>query len=147
MIDIVSENIIKDNYENISSLKSYLDKLKFGDYSSTDLLSLADEFGITGDSVEELTEKIQALMDAEMDSILKQIDDILNNAYKTNNISLLNTISQTAVNKNENALLNLLYKINLYSNSVKIKSRKYAILAELSTHLAYYGLNTIAKPI
>lgn len=147
MIDIVSENIIKYYYENISYLKSYLDKLKFGNFSSSDKLSLADDFGIIGDSVEELTVKVQNLMDSKLNSILKQIDDILNNAYKTNNISLLNTISQSAVNKNENSLLNLLDKIDLYSNSVKLKSRKYAILAELSTHLAYYGLNTIAKPI
>lgn len=147
MIDIVGENIIKDYYENIYSLKSYIDKLKSGDFSSSDELSLANEFSITGDSVEELTKKIQEIIDSELDSILKQIDDILNNAYKTNNISLLNTISQPVVNKNENALLNLLDKINLYSNNVKIKTRKCAILAELNTRLAYYGLKPIAKPV
>lgn len=143
----MDENAIKDCNEKISSLKSYLDKLTFGSLSPFEQFFLAEKFSITGDSVEELTNKIQNLMDSEMDSIIKQIDDILNNAYKTDNISLLNTISQSAVNKNENSIINLLDKINLYSNNVNIKARKCAILAELSTHLAYYGLNTIAKPI
>ncbi len=75
----LDEDAIKDYNDKILSLKSYLDKIKSGDFSNADNSSLADDFGITGDSVEELTEKIQALMDAEMDSIIKQIDEILNN--------------------------------------------------------------------
>lgn len=74
----LDEGAIKDYNDKISSLKSYLDKIKSGDFSNADKSSLADDFGITGDSVDELTEKIQELMDTEMDSIINQIDEILN---------------------------------------------------------------------
>lgn len=74
----LDEDAIKNYNDKISFLKSYLDKLKSGDFSNTDKSSLADDFGITGDSVDELTEKIQELMDTEMDSIINQIDEILN---------------------------------------------------------------------
>ena len=65
--------------EKISTLQSYLEKLENGSFSPADESSLITDFGITGDSIDELTEKIQTLMDAEMDSIIKQIDEILNN--------------------------------------------------------------------
>ena len=143
----LDKDAIKDYNDKISSLKSYLDKLKSGDFTNADKSSLITDFGITGDSVKELTEKIQNLMNTEMNTIISQIDKILNNDYNTNNISFLNMISQAITRKNENSIINLLNKIDLYSNNIKIKARKCAILAELSTHLAYYGLNTIATPV
>jgi len=69
---------IDDYTEKINTLQSYLDKFKDGSYSPADKLSLATDFGITGDSVEDITNQIQKLMDTEMDTITAKIDEILN---------------------------------------------------------------------
>lgn len=78
----LDDNAIDNYQKKLSTLKSYLEKFKNGTYSSTDIttdkISLATEFGIAGDSVEELTGKIQDLIDVETDSIIKAIDKILN---------------------------------------------------------------------
>lgn len=111
----LDENAIDNYQKKISSLKSYLDKIKSGDYSSTDLLSLADEFGITGDSIEELTEKIQNLMNAEMNTIISQINKILDdeNLNESTKIAVEN-LKQSLIDTNKEAQ-NL--KSTLFNNS------------------------------
>ena len=111
----LDENAIDNYQKKISSLKSYLDKIKSGDYSSTDLLSLADEFGITGDSVEELTEKIQNLMNAEMNTIISQINKILDDENLNESTKkAVENLKQSLIDTNKEAQ-NL--KSTLFNNS------------------------------
>lgn len=111
----LDENAIDNYQKKISSLKSYLDKIKSGDYSSTDLLSLADEFGITGDSIEELTEKIQNLMNAEMNTIISQINKILDDENLNESTKkAVENLKQSLIDTNKEAQ-NL--KSTLFNNS------------------------------
>ena len=74
----LDEDAISDYKDKISSLQSYLEKFSSGSYSSADISSLADDFGIIGNSAEETSKKIRKLMDKETKSIVTQIDEILN---------------------------------------------------------------------
>ena len=67
-----------DEYKDkISSLQSYLKKLEDGDYSPADLESLAEEFDIIGNTVEERIDKINDKIQKERFDIVAIIDDII----------------------------------------------------------------------
>ncbi len=100
----LDEDAISDYQSKIASLQSYLEKFSSGSYSSADMLTLTDEFGIVGDSAEEVSKKIQKLMNKEMKSIVAQIDEILN----TQNLDgetrkALELLKQTLIDANKEA--------------------------------------------
>lgn len=120
-----------DKYnEKISTLQSYLEKLENGSFTSIDESSLITDFGITGDSVKELTEKIQNLMDAELKSVIKQIDKVINtqNLDETTKKALIALKeSLTGVNKEAQDLNNNL--------SFKLTNNPLADIQKLSQGL------------
>ncbi len=68
---------IEDYKEKLSSLQSYLEKFRDGSYTPEDLLSLADEFNIIGDTAEERISKVAALMQSETRKAVAIIDNII----------------------------------------------------------------------
>ena len=68
---------IEDYKEKLSSLQSYLEKFRDGSYTPEDLLSLADEFNIIGDTAEERISKVAALMQSETKKAVAIIDSII----------------------------------------------------------------------
>lgn len=68
---------IEDYKEKLSSLQSYLEKFRDGSYTPEDLLSLADEFNIIGDTAEERISKVAALMQSETKKAVAIIDNII----------------------------------------------------------------------
>ncbi len=78
--DDTYSDAINEYEQQRASLQSYLDKINNNTLESSDKLSLATEFGITGDSVDELRENIEKLMDADLDGIIKKIDHLLNDS-------------------------------------------------------------------
>lgn len=68
---------IEDYKEKLSSLQSYLEKFRDGSYTPEDLLSLADEFNIVGDTAEERISKVAALMQSETKKVVAIIDNII----------------------------------------------------------------------
>lgn len=68
---------IEDYKEKLSSLQSYLEKFRDGSYTPEDLLSLATEFNIVGDTAEERISKVAALMQSETRKAVAIIDNII----------------------------------------------------------------------
>lgn len=68
---------IEDYKEKLSSLQSYLEKFRDGSYTPEDLLSLADEFNIIGDTAEERISKVASLMQSETKKAVALIDNII----------------------------------------------------------------------
>lgn len=75
---ILSDNDVDDYQKKLSSLESYLEKFKSGEFSSSDKTSLLTEFGIVADSAEEAAEKIQKRMDKVTNSIVADLKEVLN---------------------------------------------------------------------
>lgn len=75
--DDTYSDAINEYEQQRASLQSYLDKINTNTLESSDKLSLATEFGITGDSVDELREKIEKLMGLNLSNIIKKIDQLL----------------------------------------------------------------------
>ena len=75
---ILSDADVDDYQKKLSSLESYLEKFRSGEFSSSDKTSLLTEFGIIADSAEEATEKIQKRMDKVTNSIVTDLKEILN---------------------------------------------------------------------
>lgn len=78
--DDTYSDIINAYEQQRASLQSYLDKIANNTFESSDKLSLATEFGITGDSIDELPTRIKSLMDLNLDGIIKKIDHLLNDS-------------------------------------------------------------------
>lgn len=68
---------IEDYKEKLSSLQSYLEKFRDGSYTPEDLLSLADEFNIIGDTAKERISKVASLMQSETKKAVALIDNII----------------------------------------------------------------------
>lgn len=75
---ILSDADVDDYQKKLSSLESYLEKFKSGEFSSSDKTSLLTDFGIVADSAEEAAEKIQKRMDKVTNSIVADLKEILN---------------------------------------------------------------------
>lgn len=72
---------IDDYQTKISKLSELSTKLKeavsMDDLESSDIIDLAQDFGITGDSIEKLRQKVESTMDLNYDSLIKSIDEVL----------------------------------------------------------------------
>lgn len=73
-----AQDLINDYRNSIASLQTYLEKFSNGSYTNDDILALATEFGITGDSADEFSARIRNLMDLDLESILQTLESILN---------------------------------------------------------------------
>ena len=76
--NIISDANVDDYQKKFSSLESYLEKFRFGDFSPSDKTSLLTEFGIVAGSAEEAAEKVQKRMGKITHSIVADLKEILN---------------------------------------------------------------------
>lgn len=96
--------------DSIASLQAYLEKFSTGDYTNDDMISLATEFGITGDSADDLSNQIRDLMDLDMESVTR----LLNNLLDTGNVD-------GATRKSVECLKQSLIDLNHEAQNIDIK--------------------------
>lgn len=82
--DITTDSVVNDDIDlyqqKQANLEKYLQLLNNGTYTDSDLIDLAQEFGITGDSVDNLKIQISELMDSNLEELHTLLEGILDGA-------------------------------------------------------------------
>ena len=84
-----------DNYvSKIGTLEEYLNKLKDGTYVESDLIALRKDFGLTGETVDQLKVQLENLVNSELDTTLRLLDEIINEEDANGNSDTVKGLKQ-----------------------------------------------------